>query len=184
MEKILFINACIRKESRTLVLAKEVLGKLEGEVSEIALGKEDIAPLTHETLSLREELTKKGEFDNPIFDHAKRFAEADVIVVAAPFWDLSFPSLLKIYIENISVAGVTFEYRKGRPFGLCRAKKLIYITTAGGKIIYDFGYSYVKALALNFYGIEKTQAYRAENLDTFADDVKDPLSVAEITIVD
>ena len=30
------------------------------------------------------------------------------IVVAAPFWDLSVPAVLKVYIENISADGVTF----------------------------------------------------------------------------
>lgn len=184
MDKILFVNACVRDESRTLVLAKEVLSKLEGEVSEIVLAKEELAPLTRETLNRRDELTKQGKFDDPTFDQATRFAKADVIVIAAPFWDLSFPSLLKIYFENISATGVTFEYRKGRPFGLCRARKLIYVTTAGGEIFYDFGYSYVKALAVNFYGIEKTLSYRAENLDVRGISAEDLLKEVEISVIE
>ena len=42
MEKILFINACIRPESRTLILAKHLLSKLDGKVEEVPLQKERI----------------------------------------------------------------------------------------------------------------------------------------------
>ena len=37
MDKILFINACVREESRTLALAKEVLSRLEGNIEEVNL---------------------------------------------------------------------------------------------------------------------------------------------------
>jgi FMN-dependent NADH-azoreductase len=62
---------------------------------------------------------------------------------------------------------VTFAYDEdGRPYGMCRAKKLVYITTAGGMIINDaYGYGYVKALCDNFYKIPETVYFKAENLD-------------------
>ena len=61
--------------------------------------------------------------------------KADIIVIAAPYWDLSFPAQLKDYIERVNAVGVTFDYdQEGIPYGLCRAKKLVYITTAGGNI--------------------------------------------------
>ena len=41
---------------------------------------------------------------------------ADTIVIAAPFWDFSFPAALKIYIENIYVTGIVSRYGSdGRP---------------------------------------------------------------------
>ena len=97
----------------------------------------------------------------------KEFATADTIVIAAPYWDLSFPAVLKLYLENISVVGVTFRYSEnGVPVGLCRANKLIYVTTAGGYIgENDFGFSYVKSLAQNLYGIKNTECVAAEGLD-------------------
>lgn len=162
---ILFINACVRNASRTRVLAKEILSKMQGDITEIDLAKETLAPLNLVSLEERERLLASGEMDSPIFEHAKRFAQADEIVIATPFWDLSFPAILKIYMEHITVAGITFTYRDGRPKGLCKAKRLTYITTAGGEIVCDFGYSYIKALANNFYGIQDTVAYRATNLD-------------------
>ena len=165
---ILFINACPRKDSRTKMLADYLLTKLNGNVQERNLTKTTISPLSEEMLERRTTLADKKDFNHPIFDLAKEFAAADIIVIAAPFWDLSFPSLLKIYIENINVIGITFTYnRDGKPCGLCKAKKLYYVTTAGGPIINDaFGYGYIKELAQKFYTIPEIYCIKAENLDT------------------
>lgn len=163
--KILFINACVRRQSRTLQLARHLLKRLEGEVMELNLEEENITPLTRETLEKREHLVREGRLDDTSFQYARKFAEADCIVIAAPFWDLSFPSLLKIYLENVAVPGITFQYVEGIPKGMCHAKKLFYVTTAGGPVFADFGYSYVKFLAEHFYGICETVCFKTENLD-------------------
>ncbi len=180
---ILFINACVRKESRTLVLAKDILSKMQGTITEIDLSKENLAPLNRASLEERDRLLKAGEMDAPMLQYAKQFAQADEIVIAAPFWDLSFPSILKIYMEQITVAGITFEYRNGIPTGLCKAKRLVYVTTAGGEIFCDFGYSYIKTLANNFYGIKDTLSYRATNLDVECISADALLRDAKISIV-
>ena len=101
-------------------------------------------------------------------------------MIAAPYWDLSFPAVLKAYFEQINVLGLTFEYTDdGFPRGLCRAKKLIYVTTAGGPIISDeYGYGYVKALAQNFYGIPDVCQVKAEMLDVIGADVNGILNKA------
>ena len=181
---ILFINACVRKNSRTRVLAESVLLDRSAEVTEDDLGKDDIRPLDRELLEQREKLLADGARNHPMFDYAKQFAEADEIVIAAPFWDLSFPSLLKIYLEQITVSGITFEYVNGRPYGLCKAKRLTYVTTSGGPIFADFGYAYVKALAQNFYGIRETRAYRATNLDVSGISAEELLSKADISVIE
>lgn len=164
---ILFINVCPRKDSRTKKLADYLLNKLNSNVKERNLAKTTVLPLSEEMLELRTELAGKQDFDHPIFDLAKEFAAAETIVIAAPFWDLSFPALLKIYIENINVVGITFAYNKaGNPCGLCKAKKLYYVTTAGGPIFNDaYGYGYIKELAQKFYVIPKIYCIKAENLD-------------------
>jgi FMN-dependent NADH-azoreductase len=66
------------------------------------LNTENIPPLNRELLKKREQLIGEGNINAPMLRLAKQFAEADEIVIAAPFWDLSFPSLLKIYITLIS----------------------------------------------------------------------------------
>ena len=61
--------------------------------------------------------------------------------------------------------GVTFDYENDQPVGLCKAKKLYYVSTSGGHFIPDYGYNYIKRLAKDFYGIENTYCIYAENLD-------------------
>ena len=172
--KVLFINSCTRENSRTNELAQHLLNCLEGKISHINLYKTNMLPIDNKALEKRTENIKNGRFSLAEFEQAKQFADADIIVIAAPFWDLSFPSVLKIYFENITVSGVTFEYsEKGHPVSKCRAKKLYYITTSGGYIgDNNFGFDYVKALAENFFGIKDISFYSAEGLDIFGADVK------------
>lgn len=179
MEKILFVNACVRENSRTLDIAKIVLEKLNNAYTEVNLQKTDLKPLNRESLDIREKLILQDDFSDTMFSLAKDFAAADTIVIAAPYWDLAFPALLKIYLEQITVSGITFRYAKGVPQGLCRAKRLIYVTTAGGIIYDNFGFEYVKALAQKIYGIGEVLFFKAENLDIDGNDVKDILQRAK-----
>ena len=165
--RVLFINACVRPDSRTRQLAQEVLNKLGGQVLEVNLEQENILPLNRQSLQLRDECVGKGDFSHPMFRYAKQFAQADEIVVAAPYWDLAFPSTVRIYFEAVTVTGITFAYTpEGTPVGLCRAKRLIYVTTSGGEIgKYNLGYDFVKALDDCFYGIPETLCFTAQKLD-------------------
>lgn len=181
---ILFINACVRENSRTLALARHVMRDAVGETVELNLGKERIEPLDAELLQKRERLLREGKWDDPMFRYAWQFARAEEIVIAAPFWDLAFPAKLKIYLEQITVAGITFQYVDGRPRGLCRAKKLTYITTSGGPIFDDFGYAYVKTLAQKFYGIPQTKAIRAMNLDVEMICAQELLEKATVSVIE
>ena len=77
-----------------------------------------------------------------------------------------FPAVVKSYFESVTVSGLTFVYGdNGIPKGLCKAKKLIYVTTSGGPIIQNFGYEYVAALAKSFYGINDVKCISAQGLD-------------------
>lgn len=173
MQKILFINACVRPQSRTHRLACEVLDRLEGEAEEINLEREKIAPLDWESLQKRDTLSALNDFTDPMFAYARRFIEADEIVIAAPYWDLAFPASLRLYLEAVTVCGLSFRYTpEGEPQGLCRAKRIIYVTTAGGAIGgLNLGYDHVKALAQTFYGIREVVCFAAESLDIIGGDV-------------
>lgn len=177
---ILFVNACVREGSRTKRLADHLLVSMEGDITEVCLENERIQPLDRESLARRDVLVSNGELEDSMLRYARQFAEADAIVIAAPYWDLAFPALLKIYLEAATVSGVTFCYSEdGTPKSLCKAKKLIYVTTAGGPIFADFGYSYVRTMAEGFFGIEETVCFKAENLDVIGMDTEKILRVAE-----
>lgn len=172
----LYINCCVRKESRTDRLARAVLRKLGGDFTELNLYKEKLNPLDKETLNRRAALIEQGDYSDPMFDYAKQFANADTIVIAAPYWDLSFPAPLKTYFENIYVTGIVSEYDdNGMPRGLCRAKELYYITTAGGPYNPTYSYGYAESLAKNFFGIQATHLVKAEMLDIVGNDAEEIL---------
>jgi FMN-dependent NADH-azoreductase len=176
MEKqnILFVNCCVRRESRTKRLAEHVLRSLDGEITE-EFPAVSARPITTEDFLLeRNEDSEKEVFSEEKYGPALRFAAADVIVIAAPYWDLSFPAVLKAYFEQLCVLGLTFTFSpEGVPGGLCKAKKLIFVTTAGGPILSDeFGFGYVKALAQTFYGIPDVTQVKAEGLDIVGADVE------------
>lgn len=183
MSNILFIDACVRENSRTYELAQAVLSRLEGQVHEINLEQTGLSPLTGQTLALRDKLLTEKDYNHPMLKYAREFAEADTIVVAAPYWDLLFPASLRVYFEHVTVSGVTFYYNDaGIPQSLCKAKKLIYATTAGGPIFGNLGYEYVKAVATGFFGISDVRCVKAENLDIWGADVAGILEAAKKNI--
>ncbi len=173
MKQILFVNACVRPQSRTLQLTRELLKHIEGNVQEVALYDEGLAPVDLVQLTKRNELLAVDDYKAPLFKYARQFAKADEIVIAAPYWDLAFPSILRVYLEHVTIVGVTFKYSSEViPMWLCRAKRLLYVTTAGGPIgNCNFGYDYIKSVANGFYGIQEVRCLKAENLDVFGADV-------------
>jgi len=178
MDKILFVNACTHKESRTLVLASYLLSKLKGEITELKLSNLNLKPLDEEGLREREELLSKGDFK--AFREANLFREATYIVIASPYYDLSFSALLKLFIENINIDGLTFRFtEKGEYDKLCQAKTVYYITTAGGELLEDYGFNYIKHLCHLFYGIQDVRLIKAENLDIDGVDVNQQLKNAK-----
>ena len=165
--EILFVDACPRETSRTRALAGQLLALLPGNVTVLKLTEANIPEITEAVVDRRFLDGKRNDFQDPVYAMAKQFAAADIIVIAAPYWDLSFPALLKRYIEAVTVTGVTFRYsERGVPIGMCRAEKLYYVTTAGGPIVSEaFGYGYIKMLAQGMYGIPDCTCFKAENLD-------------------
>ena len=182
MEDLLFINACVRgQKSRTLQLARRVLGAWqhahpEAVITERDLCRDRLSPQYPEVLEERDALWSAGKLDDPLFQPARQFAAAGRIVIAAPFWDLSFPAILKIYLERISVTNITFGYDDlGRSVGLCKADKLLLITTRGGDFSIpeiswmEMGARQLEALCA-MYGIPSFQCLTAQGLDDIRND--------------
>ena len=162
----LYINSCPRSESRTDRIARAYLDKYSEEFDEVFLPSLNLKPLCEAALDKRTKLIEQGDFSDSMFDLAKQFQSADKIVISAPFWDLSFPAILKIYIENIFVNGIVFEYgANGIPKGLCKAREIVYVTTAGGPYIPDYSFGYIEGIAKNYLGIPQTTLIKAEMLD-------------------
>ena len=183
---ILFINACVRGESRTKKLAEKLLEKLNRPVEEVRLEEINFPIVDEDFLNMRDRLISEGSLDSPVFDLARQFSEAETIVIAAPYWDLSFPAVLKQYFEQVNVVGITFRYtEEGIPEGLCKADRIFYVSTAGGGYApTEFGFGYVRALAQGYYGIGAVRLIEAVGLDIYGADVEAILEEAEETIED
>lgn len=177
MKKLLFIDCCLRgRESRTKKIADAFLENVSGyEIETLSLSEEAasgrLKPNLGADADRRNELLESGDMTDPMFDYAKQFAAADRIVCAAPFWDLSFPAVFKIYCEQLAVCGITFRYEGEKSVGMCRAEKAMYISTVGGYAgLIDQGEEYAKAL-FEMFGIKDFDAIRAEGLDIWGADV-------------
>lgn len=186
---ILFLDCCVRGgDSRTLSLCKVFLAELcrrhpEADVRTVALYETAIGAMGREELDERDRLIGEKRFSDPVFDYAREFAAADYVLVGAPYWDLSFPACLKNYIERISVNGIAFTYVETGSLGLCRAKELMYISTAGGFVPggRHAGEEYMKQIC-DFYGVGKFKSYCLEGLDICGTDVKGKMEKASAEV--
>lgn len=173
MKKILVVDACVRREEsrtkRMLDRAVDTLRELHPDwVFEIiTLMDLDLKYWNTESLKARDELLARKEYTAAVFDYGHQFAQADGIIVAAPFWDLSVPAVLKVYIENISAEGVTFGCGAEGLYGLCKAGWMLFLTTRGGIWAgsdMEIGNRYMEALS-RFFGIDGYSCVYADGID-------------------
>lgn len=174
---ILVIDGCIRKElSRTKQLGNYFIQgyqkkcdqqKISIDVTTLALQELNLNYFDEVRLAERDNLIAQNKLNHKNFVLAHQFAMADKIIVLAPFWDLGLPAIVKVYIENISVDGITFGISDQGICGRAAASDLIYITTRGGILKnkeMDIGTKYLDALC-KMYGIKKFHSIYTEGTD-------------------
>lgn len=166
MKKLVYINACMRAGSRTRRIASAIIGKLQEryEIETIDLRKNQYSPADNNILEDR----SNGIVPAEHVKLARRIAAADRVVIAAPFWDMSFPAALKVFFENMSLFGVTFNTNQTECYGLCKAEKVMYITTRGMNIetgdALEQATPYIKALS-HLWGLGELSVVAACNMD-------------------
>lgn len=183
--KVLFVNACPRGEaSRTLRLARTFMAELQNcapdvQLTEHCLTQMQLQPIGMDEINLREPLCDADDWSHPFLRPAVEFHQADVIVFAAPYWDLSFPSILKVWVENIYVRNLNFRYENDRWIGLAQGKESVYIATAGSPVgDNDWGAMYMQAV-MKSLGVEGFTSIRAEGIDLQGCNVEETLARAE-----
>lgn len=174
MKDLLFINACVRQEkSRTYLIAAEAIKILKERyhVEEIDISEFQLPPVT-KTIYENKAL---GINNHEARQLATKVAQAQKIVIAAPFWDMSFPAVLKIFFERVSLKGITFDDTQDGTIGLCRAEKILYITTRGMRIDdqspLEQATPYLKALG-DLWGIPSVITVSAYALDVCDEEEK------------
>lgn len=166
MKNLIYINACMRAGSRTGRIASAIIEELgrKYEVETIDL-TQNLYPIADNTTL---EDRNKGIVPEEHVVLARKIAAADRIVIAAPFWDMSFPSALKVFFENMSLFGVTFDSNDKECYGLCNAEKVMYITTRGMDIStgdpLEQATPYIKALS-HLWGWGELTVISAQNMD-------------------
>ncbi len=160
MKKILYIKASPKEDSDSITfrISEAFIDEYkkinpDDDITTLDLYKEDIDFLSANDL---EEMHSMK--DSKVKKYAQEFKDYDKYIIAAPFWNLSFPSVLKAYIDYIMYAGITFKYTENGPVGLLEDKKAIYFVARGGSYStieqsnYEYGEKYIRAI-LTFMGI-------------------------------
>lgn len=167
MKKLLYIDSCIRNElSRTKRIATPIIEKLSKryEVETITINDLKLEPVQYEENRRR----AGGTVSEEAICLANKIKNADRIVIAAPFWDMSIPAALKTFFELCSLFGVTFDSNDKTCFGLCKAENVLFVTTRGMKIKtgepLEQATPYLKALFW-LWGIKGFEVVARENFD-------------------
>jgi len=155
MKKLLYITVNSKPEdlSSSKTVGRAFVNKLiekhpEFEVEELDLYKEHIPRLEYQYFESRncivneeatQRLPEKEQAEvQKIVELCNQFARADIYVIAAPMWSLSFPAPLKEYIDCIVQSGrtISFPDKGGKPVGLLndRPRAVVYIQSSGADI--------------------------------------------------
>ncbi len=173
MKKLFYIDSCLRSGSNTKVIADALIDRLSKryEVETIKLSDYDFPVVKDDILNER----SSGYVPEEYVQIARKIADADRLVIAAPFWDMSFPSALKVFFENMSLFNVTFASNEKECYGLCKAEKVLYITTRGMNIKtgdeMEQATPYIKAIS-KLWGLGELHVIAAENMDYSSEEQK------------
>ena len=182
MSKVLYIKANIKNEgeSRTFKVSDSFVEEYkknnpEDEIITLDLYKENIDFLRADDLGKLFGPKDEESKNNSILKYAYQFADADKYIIAAPMWNLSFPAILKAYIDYVSVSGITFKYTAEGPVGLLNNKKAVHIVSRGGAYDnspYEMGDRYLRTI-LGFFGIKDMETIAIDNLDVIGVNVEE-----------
>ena len=173
MRKIFYVDACLRTGSNTKKIADAIIAKLAEryEIETVRLSENTFPVVNNDILNDR----ANGIVPEEYVEMAKKLADADRLVIAAPFWDMSFPSALKVFLENMSLFNVTFGSNEKECYGLCKAEKVLYITTRGMNIntgdALEQATPYIKAIG-KLWGLGELQVISAQNMDYSTEEQK------------
>ena len=173
MKKVFYVDACLRTGSNTRKIADAIIAKLAEryEVETIRLLENAFPVVNNDILNDR----ANGIVPDEYVEMAKKLADADRLVIAAPFWDMSFPSALKVFLENMSLFNVTFGSNEKECYGLCKAEKVLYITTRGMNIntgdALEQATPYIKAIG-KLWGLGELHVISAQNMDYSTEEQK------------
>ena len=184
--KTLFINATTKDSSRILLLAKHLIDKYinkdinnnkDNDYIEIDLSKDIIPNVDDHSFEIKYDHLHKGDIYHPCLKNATLLKEAELIIIAAPIWNLSFPSSLKAFLDDSILTNYTFKYGPlGNIISMTNTKKVILVSNSGGPYLKKYSYDYIKSISKTFLNTSDVILFKAEYLDVFKGCVEKILS--------
>lgn len=159
--KILIIDSCIRKNSKTRIMLNKFMDILKQHHNDINIiylnNNKKLVPLNDILLEKRNNDCINMDFKDEYYDFAKELKNCDIVIVAAPFYDLCFPAIFKTFIEQTLVYNLTFVDSTNGIKGLTNCKKMIYLAVRGmstNEFNLDIATPYLKGYC-NMLGIKE-----------------------------
>ena len=157
-------------------IAKQVIARLQATELKIRDLSSGLLSINQEwvTANLTEQSSRTQEQEERLSlsdELIKEVIWADIIVIASPIYNFSIPSALKVWVDHICRAGLTFNYSETGPVGLLKDKRAILTMTSGGVPVdsaVDFATPYLRQV-LNFIGIQDIQTVSADQQVTTTD---------------
>lgn len=189
MKKLLYISANTKPEnlSTSKTVAREFINRFMNEnpnykIEELDLYKEYIPELNYKMFERRAELVTGSKYDSLSNEDKKavdrmnelcdQFLSADSYVIAAPMWSVSFPAILKRYVDCIDLNNKVIKVSPEKVEGLLgdKERKMVYIQSSGGvypKIMdwkLNYGVNYFHDI-FKFLGVKKFEKILVEGVD-------------------
>lgn len=203
-KKLLYISVNSKPEhlSSSKTVARELINRFlekynDFEVEEVDLYKDHIPRLEYQYFESRnciinEEATKKlpekeQKEVQRIRELCDQFISADMYVIAAPMWSVSFPAPLKEYIDCIVQVNKTVMIEKGKkPKGLLddKDRAVVYIQSSGGNIpwildpVMDKGENYIASI-MKTMGISNVQELKVDGTGTTEEERTEAINKAK-----
>lgn len=202
MKKILYITANTKpqEQSTSRTVGRLLVNQLQKQCKDATLEELDLYQthlpvLKYHYFSGRSTLissdqvmklsTEEQEDIRQVEHLCDQFIAADCVVLAAPMWSLSYPAVVKQYLDCILMSGKTLGFKDEKPYGLLddRNRSFAYVQSSGASLpwmlrpILNKGMSYVEDI-MKFIGINGVYSLFADGTGTTETERREAISKA------
>ncbi len=202
MKKLLYITANTKPEhlssSRTagrMLVNAVVQNNPDVQVEELDLYATKLPTLKHGYLDGRSTLVGADKIlEMTAFEQEEiaqivrlcdQFVSADGYILAAPMWSLSFPAVVKQYLDCILMSGKTIGFQDDKPYGLLndRNRCFVYVQASGMALpfllrpVLNKGMNYVENI-MRFIGISEVHSLLVDSTGTTEEERRKALDSA------
>lgn len=107
-------------------------------------------------------------------DLTQRLLKAEILILAAPMHNFSFPAIVKAWFDSVMLKGLTWDIDPAKGYvGRCQGRRAIVLSSAGGIYEGDWApYDHFTPLAkveFGFMGFDRTDVVFASGMGTRSD---------------